>query len=87
MGRMIGPTKPITAASKNAISGLTLRLRTATPTAPSIQMWMNKLINKVTENGLANPVNFRRSVNKVMEELLRRSNLTIGGWSLFPVSG
>lgn len=34
---------------------------------------MNKLvslINKVTDKGLANPVNFGRSVSKVIEELI-----------------
>ena len=35
--------------------------------------WANKLIsliNRVIEKGLANPINFRRSINKVIEELL-----------------
>lgn len=39
----------------------------------NIWKWMNKLIslvNRVIEKGLANPVNFRRSVSKVIEELL-----------------
>lgn len=39
----------------------------------NVWKWMNKLIslvNRVIEKGLANPVNFRRSVSKVIEELL-----------------
>lgn len=38
----------------------------------NVWKWMSKLIlvNRVIEKGLANPVNFRRSVSKVIEELL-----------------
>lgn len=58
----------------------------------NVWKWMSKLIlvNRVIEKGLANPVNFRRSVSKVIEELLedvksdKMSNpTTCGRWITF----